>query len=258
MGRRRIGCWGLEQLRYTGPVEVSPPPFSRLLCGRHCLQMAACQDRATGPHCSHFGTSEPLAPAHSPALLLHPQGHGAGKAVMGPQGPSTAGPPAKGDPGTPRELWGGLARMFLAGLGRCVIPRGGEGQGFKRALVPGRKQRQSSGTAGTCQASPSCDHRGQVGEVWWRGAWLGVAGLCRGGGHSRQRRSRRSQVCKECGIACACPSGWAAARCRGGTVGVGQQPHGAAARWAPLALLAEHSGRMLVPDPGMPRQRDRR
>lgn len=80
---------------------------SHLLCGGHSPP-----GQGHLLHHSHFGTSEPLQ---------------------------------RRDPSSQRETWGGLAREFLRGLGRCVIPRGGEGPGFKRALVPGRKQQWNSG-----------------------------------------------------------------------------------------------------------------
>lgn len=124
---------------------------------------------------------------------------------------------------------GGPNRLSPAGLGRCVIPGAGKGEGFKRAAVAGTEQRRSSGTAGTCRASPSGHHRGQVGDVQRRRPRLGVAGPCRGA-VAECSACRRWRVCEECGIACARCSGWAAARCRGGTAGIGQQPHSAAFR----------------------------
>lgn len=144
--------------------------------------------------------------------------------------------------------------MFLAGLGRCVIPRGGEGPGFKPAAVAGRKQRRSSGTAGTCQASPSGDHRGQVGEV--RRRWAQPRGHAGGPQPTEalppvpampgMRRCLRPPVWLGCSQMLGRDSGRraAGARCCG--------------RRAPTALVSEHGRRMLVPDPDVPRDRDRR
>lgn len=202
-GRRVRGCWGQEQRRHAGPVEVSP--LQRALP----KQTAACGDKATCPRL------QPRRDWWTPRL----QGHGAGRATMGWQGQSAAGPPARG--GTPGQSEGaggeGWPACFWQGWAGVSSPGAGKG----KVLNVLWSQAGSSGTAGTCRASPSCDHRGQVGEVGWRGAWLGLVGLCRAGGHGGQKRLRRFWVCEECGIASARRSGWAAARCQGGTVGVG-------------------------------------
>lgn len=59
-------------------------------------------------------------PAHSPAWPRRRQS--TGRAVMGLQGMSAAGPSAGGTQAAGRDPWGGLSRVLLAGLGWCVIP----------------------------------------------------------------------------------------------------------------------------------------
>lgn len=127
-GRRVRGCWGQEQRTQA-----------RWPCGG--LSFAEGTAQANG--CLRGQGHLPALAATSGLVDPSPAGAQCGEGNDGVAGPECSWTPCKrGDPGAVRGSgWGGLARMFLAGLGRCVIPRGGEGQGFKRALVPGRKQR---------------------------------------------------------------------------------------------------------------------
>lgn len=143
-------------------------------------QVVAC---GTGPLMgivASWGPACPL-PCSEPGPLL-PEGHRAG-CGDGAQGRSPAGPcaarPRQGGRWAWREPWGGLIHELMAqGWAGVSSPGAGKGKVLNALQSPAGSSGESSGTAGTCRADPSCDHRGQVGEVRSRGAQRGTVGLC--------------------------------------------------------------------------------